>query len=87
MIGSRINVWLGFAVFIAGIVRSASGGSSSAAGAEQPDPAGAARHIRPASVRVLVIANETVGGRALLSELKRARRGARAPTSSSSARR
>src|SRR5215831_17098173 len=69
VIGSRINVWLGFAVFIAGIVV---GGwwvlfrGRPEAPVQQAPPA-----HPPGEFRVLVVANETVGGRALLSELKR----------------
>ncbi len=76
VIGSRLNIWVGFAVFIGGIV----------AGvwwivfrgrAEQPVQQASPGHP-PGAVRVLVIANETVGGRALLDELRRRVQGRRA---------
>ena len=69
VIGSRINVWLGLAVFIAGIVVGAwwvlFRGQR-----EQPIQQVSPPHP-PGEIRVLVVANETVGGRALLSELRR----------------
>jgi hypothetical protein len=69
VIGSRINVWVGFAVFIAGIVL---GGwwVLFRGRPERPIQQAPPAHP-PGEFRVLVIANETVGGRALLSELKR----------------
>jgi hypothetical protein len=76
VIGSRINVWLGLAVFIAGIVL---GGwwvlfrGRPEAPIQQAPPA-----HPPGEFRVLVVANETVGGRALLSTLKRRVDGKRA---------
>jgi hypothetical protein len=77
VIGSRINIWLGFAVFLAGI----------AVGfwwlifrgrAQEPVQQHAPPAHPPGELRVLVVANETVGGRALLSEIRRRVDGRRA---------
>ena len=76
VIGSRINVWLGFAVFIAGIVLGVWWvvfRGRPEAPVQQAPPA-----HPPGEFRVLVVANETVGGRALLSELRRRVEGKRA---------
>jgi hypothetical protein len=70
VIGSRINIWLGFAVFVAGIVVGIwwlifRGRAETAVQQHAPPP------HPPGELRVLVVANETVGGRALLAELRR----------------
>jgi hypothetical protein len=69
VIGSRINVWLGFAVFIAGACLLA--WWILGRGRPEPPIQHAPPPHPPGEFRVLVIANQTVGGRALLSELKR----------------
>jgi hypothetical protein len=67
VIGSRINVWLGFAVFLAGAV--VLGWWILRPRNEPPRRLAPPPHP-PGEFRVLVVANETVGGRALLSELR-----------------
>src|SRR6266700_7112310 len=74
--GSKINVWLGLAVFI---VESAIvawwvlfHGRPERPVRQAPPP------HPPGERRILVVANETVGGRALLSELKERAEGSRA---------
>jgi GABA permease len=69
VIGSRINVWLGLAVFLVSAAVFAwwiifrGRPEQPVATAPPPRP--------PGERRILVVANETVGGRALLSELRR----------------
>jgi hypothetical protein len=69
VIGSRINVWLGFAVFVVGAlvfvwwIFFRSRNEPPIQHAPPPHP--------PGEFRVLVVANETVGGRALRTELHR----------------
>src|SRR5438105_3204546 len=74
VIGSRINVWLGLAV---AIVESAAltwwvffRGRKERPQLQAPPPHPVGER------RILVVANETVGGRALLSEIKRRSEGA-----------
>jgi len=69
VIGSRINVWLGLAVFLvsAGIF---AWWIIFRGRPEQPVVTAPPPHP-PGERRILVVANETVGGRALLSELRR----------------
>jgi hypothetical protein len=75
VIGSKINVWLGLAVFIVE--------SSLVAWwvlfrgrRERPIPQAPPPHP-PGERRILVVANETVGGRALLQEIKKRAEGVR----------
>src|SRR5580765_2471254 len=76
VIGSRINMWLGFAVFIAGIVLGA-WFVLFRVRSEPPVQQAPPTHP-PGEFRVLVVDNETVGGQALLSELRRRVNGRRA---------
>jgi hypothetical protein len=75
VIGSRINVWLGVAValvevvIVTWLVVFRGRKEQPLMQAPPPHPVG--------ERRILVIANETVGGRALLSEIKRRSEGAR----------
>jgi hypothetical protein len=75
VIGSRINVWLGVAVVIveAGIV---AWWVLFRGRPERPLPQAPPPHA-VGERRILVVANETVGGRALLSEIKRRAEGIR----------
>src|SRR5579864_1180146 len=76
VIGSRINVWLGVAVavveavVVSWFVLFRGRHERPIMQAPPPHPAG--------ERRILVIANETVGGRALLSEIKQRSGGVRA---------
>jgi hypothetical protein len=75
VIGSRINVWLGVAValvevgFVTWLVVFRGRHERPIMQTPPPHPVG--------ERRILVVANETVGGRALLSEIKRRSEGAR----------
>ena len=76
VIGSLINVWIGLAVFIVESVLI--GWWILFRGDEEPAPIPQAPPPHPAGERrILVIANETVGGRALLSEIRDRAQGAR----------
>ena len=87
VVAATINTWLGLVVFVA-----ADGGRALAVDALALDRAGRERTSPPRrraedERRILVVANETVGGAELLDVLRRKAEGVKRPACSSSARR
>jgi GABA permease len=69
VIAAAIDTWLGLAVFV--ILTLVAIGAVIRARREPPQPSGPIRPSAPGERRILVIANETVGGEALRDQIRR----------------